>query len=100
MNGLLKLCLIKEIAISEDFDDDFEGLPKKISDILKILKKGKINYNNVEEGILKILKKVKGGNIFCFSKYVDSLISQNDINNYIFPKLYYSKNDIIYIQIV
>ena len=100
LHGLLKLCLLKEMATSNDFenDNDIEELPKNISDIFKILKKGKINNDDVQKGILEILKKTKGGNIFNFAKYVDGLISQSDITNYIFPKLFYSKNDIIYIQ--
>ena len=100
LHGLLKLCLLKEMATSNDFenDNDIEELPKNISDIFKILKKGKINNNDVQKGILEILKKTKGGNIINFAKYVDKLISQNDISNYIFLKLFNSKDDIFYIQ--
>ena len=97
LHGLLKLCLLKEIAITDEFTY-FTGLPKEISNIITILKNGKIEYNEVKEGILEILKKIKGGNIINFSNYVDSLINQKDINKYLIPKLNYSKNQIAYIQ--
>ena len=97
LHGLLKLCLLKEIAITNEFNY-ITGLPKEISNIITILKNGKIEYNEVKEGILEILKKIKGGNIINFSKYVDSLITQKDINTYLIPKLNYSEDEIVYIQ--
>ena len=78
--GLLKLCLLKEIAKNINFRR-LQNIPKYILNILTILKNGVLNYNNVQEGILQALKKVNGGKIINFSKYVDGLISQSDINN-------------------
>ena len=99
LNGLLKLCLFKEIAISNDINNYvINNLPKHISNIISILKRGKINYKNVQEGILKTLRKIRGGNIINYSKYVNGIISQNDIKNYLIPKLDKSKKEIQYIH--
>ena len=97
LQGLLKLCLLKEIAICEEFEE-IEGLPEHISNIIKILKKGKIKYDDIKSGIKQILEKIKGGNILNFSNYVDSIINQKDINDYLIPKLKNSKNNIFSIQ--
>ena len=97
LHGLLKLCLLKEISICEEFEQ-IEGLPEHISNIMQILKNGKIKYNGIKSGIQEILKKIKGGNILNFSKYVDNLITTKEINNYLIPKLKNSKNNIFYIQ--
>ena len=96
LKGLLKLCLLKEIAITNDYKY-IKNLPEKIRKIMSILKIGKKDYKNVQEGILEILKSKKGSNIFTFAKYVDGLISQNDINIYLISKLSNSKKDILYI---
>ena len=93
--GLLKLCLLKEIAITNDYDNIKYNLPEILFNIMEILKKGKINYNNNQEGILKLLKCIDGSNIINFSKYVDNLIHQSVINQYLIQRLSYSKNDII-----
>ena len=96
--GLLKLCLLKEIAINIKFEDII-NLPINILNILAILKNGSLNYNNVQEGIVAALKKINGGNIINFSKYVDELIKQSDINNYLISNLNFNlKTDITYIQ--
>ena len=98
--GLLKLCLLKEIAKNIDFNR-LQNIPKYILNILTILKNGVLNYNSVkvQEGIIQALKKINGGNIINFSKYVDGLISQSDINNYLIRNLDLNiKNNIIYIQ--
>jgi hypothetical protein len=97
LHGLLKLCLLKEIAKSDDFYS-VDGLPKVLGNIMSILKKGKINYDNIEAGIKAVLTKINGANIMCFSKYVDELISQNDINKYLIPKLHNSRDEIQYIR--
>ena len=94
--GLLKLYLLKEISITDDYDN-IRNLPEKLTKIMEILKMGKIYYNNEQEGILKLLKKEKGNNIMNFAKYVDGLISQNEINNLLIPKLGNSRKDILYI---
>ena len=97
LHGLLKLCLLKEIAICEEFEQ-IEGLPEHISYIITILKNGKIKYKEIKSGIKKILEKIKGANILNFSKYVDNLISKKDINKFIIPLLKKSKYNIFYIQ--
>ena len=94
--GLLKLCLLKEIAITNDYEK-INNLPEILSNIMEILKNGKINYNNNQEGILKLLKQIDGSNIINFSKYVDNLIHQSNINKYLIQNLSSSKNEIIYI---
>ena len=91
--GLLKLCLLKEIAITNDYVN-IPNLSDKIANIMSILKIGKKEYNNVEEGVLDILKSKKGSNIITFSNYVDGLISQDEINTLLISKLSNSKNDI------
>ena len=94
--GLLKLCLLKEIAITNDYEK-INNLPEILSNIMEILKNGKINYKNNQEGILKLLKQIDGSNIINFSKYVDNLIHQSNINKYLIKNLSSSKNEIIYI---
>ena len=94
--GILKLCLLKEIAITNDYDK-INGLPEYLSNIMEILKNGKIDYNNNQEGILKLLKQIDGSNIINFSKYVDNLIHQSVINKYLIENLSSSKNEIKYI---
>ena len=99
LHGLLKLCLLKEIANSDDINNEIiKKLPSNLSWVMAILKNGKINYENVQEGILEILKKINGRNIINFSKYVDEIITLNSINKYLFPYLNDSRNDIQYIQ--
>ena len=94
LNGLLKLCLLKEIAIKSDF----KGLPNEISVILEILKNNKIEYNNIEQGIVNTLKKIEGSNIINFANYVDELIKSSDIDKYLIPKLTSKeKEEILYI---
>ena len=78
--GLLKLCLLKEIACVYDLDK-INTLPDNFANIMNILKRGNIEFNDVKEEIVKVLKRIKGGNIMSFSNYVDNLISQSDINN-------------------
>ena len=95
--GLLKLCLLKEIAISNDYENIKILLPEKISRIMNILKRGKIKSDEVEKGIQELLNMVKGGNILNFAKYVDGLISQNEINTHLISNLNNSRNDILYI---
>ena len=83
--GLLKLCLLKEIALLLNDYEVIKSLPDNLSNIITILKRGTIEYSDIKEDILKILKKIKGGNIINFSNYVDILISQSDINKYLIP---------------
>ena len=46
LKGLLKLCLLKEIAITNDYKY-IKNLPEKITNIMSILKIGKKDYKNV-----------------------------------------------------
>ena len=94
--GLLKLCLLKEIANTKEFNN-LMNLPDKISNIMKILRRGKLHYNNNKDGIRQLLSREKGSNIMFFSEKVDGLISQNEINTILIPRLSYSRNDILYI---
>ena len=83
--GLLKLSLLKEISVKLDDLDDSKY--KKLSDIiiyiLKILKNGYIEYHEPEKNIKDILKKIKGSNIINFSRYVDEVINQKELENII-----------------
>ena len=94
--GLLKLCLLKEIAITNEFEN-LMGLPEKIANLMMILRRGKKNYKNIPKGIIQLLKRKKGLNIINFSKFVDGLINQNEINTILIPRLSYSRNNILYI---
>ena len=73
------------------------NLPDKISNIMKILRRGQLHYNNNKDGIRQLLSREKGSNIMFFSEKVDGLISQNEINTILIPRLSDSKNDILYI---
>ena len=79
--GLLKLFLLKENTKKINFDR-IQNMPIYILNILTILKIGELNYNNIQEGIIQTLKKINGGKIINYSKYVDGLINQSDINIY------------------
>ena len=91
--GLLKLCLLKEIAITEEFKY-INKLPEKISKIMELLKNVKTESN---ESIFETLNKTKDGNIINFAKFVDGIISQNEINTYLIPGFSQSRNDILYL---
>jgi len=98
LSGLLKLCLLKEIALKYDINN-CENIPDYLLNILKILRRGKISYNDIKQDILKVLKKIKGSNIINFSRYVNDLITQIDIYKYLIPRLdSKTKNEIIYIN--
>ena len=98
LSGLLKLCLLKEIALNYDINK-CENIPDYLLNILKILRRGKISYNDIKQDILKVLKKIKGSNIINFSRYVNDLITQIDIYKYLIPRLdSKTKNEIIYIN--
>ena len=77
--GLLKLCLLKEIA-SKFSDEQIKKLPDLLSYIIQILKNGYIIDSIPEEDIKKVLEKMKGSNILNFSKYIDKIINSNEIN--------------------
>ena len=56
--GILKLCLLKEIALLIDLDK-INDLPDYLSNIMTILKKGEIECDDVKEEILKVLRRIK-----------------------------------------
>ena len=98
LSGLLKLCLLKEIALNYDINK-CENIPDYLLNIMKILRREKISYNDIKQDILKVLKKIKGSNIINFSRYVNDLITQIDIYKYLIPRLdSKTKNEIIYIN--
>ena len=76
LKGLLKLCLLKEISpklndyqISSFYNDILRI-------VMKILKNGYVERDkNIIETIKKVLQKMKGSNIMCFSEYIDKIIS-------------------------
>ena len=75
LNGLLKLCLLKEIAKKMDYDNIYK-LEENIQIIIFILKNGDIDFKSPKEGIKKVLEKIKGGNILSFSKYANEVINK------------------------
>ena len=77
--GLLKLCLLKEIA-SKYNDELIKYLPDFLSYIIQILKNGYIEDTIPKEDIRKVLEKMKGSHILNFSKYIDKIIDSNQIN--------------------
>lgn len=76
--GLLKLCLLKEIA-SKYNDENIKQLPDLLSYIIQILKNGYIADSIPKEDIKKILEKMEGSHILNFSKYIDKAIDSNQI---------------------
>ena len=80
--GLLKLCLLKEIVKKLD-NKTINNLEENIRYVLLILKLGQIDFGDVKIGIKKILEKMEGGNILCFSKYVNEIINRENIINLI-----------------
>ena len=83
LNGLLKLCLLKEIS-SKLNDDEIIKLPEIIKFIMRILKNGYIETgNDIKDTIKEVLLKVKGSNIINFSEYVDETIDANQIDKMI-----------------
>ena len=80
--GLLNLCLLKEIS-SKLYDWQINNLPDIISYIIKILKNGYIDSPNMKKDIKDVLNKMKGSNIISFSKYINEIISKNELNNII-----------------
>jgi len=83
LDGLLKLCLLKEIS-SKLSNDDLIKLPEIIKCILKILKNGYIETEeDIKKNIKKVLLKIKGSNIINFSEYVDETIDTNKIDEII-----------------
>ena len=76
LKGLLKLCLLKEVSGKID-SSYLNDLPNEISWILKILKNGYIKVDDPKEGIVNVLRKMKGSNIINFSKYIDETVNFN-----------------------
>ena len=83
LDGLLKLCLLKEIS-SKLSNDELIKLPEIIKCIMRILKNGYIETEvDIKNTIKEVLLKVKGSNIINFSEYVDETIDTNQINKII-----------------
>ena len=76
--GLLKLCLLKEIA-SKYNDEQIKNLPDILSYIIQILKNGYIEDSIAKEDIRIVLEKMKGSHILNFSKYIHKIIDSNQI---------------------
>ena len=60
--GLLKLCLLKEIA-EKIVETQIKEFPELLSNILKILKNSFFEEKNEKEIIINTLKEIKGSNI-------------------------------------
>ena len=88
--GLLKLCLLSEISSKLD-NDQLRKLPDIIYYIMKILKDGYIEYEDMKKNIKEALEKVRGSNIINFSNYVDEVIDSNHISNML---NFLNKNDL------
>ena len=74
--GLLKLCLLKEIA-EKIVETQIKEFPELLSNILKILKNSFFEEKNEKEIIINTLKEIKGSNIINFSKYIDRIDKTN-----------------------
>ena len=92
--GLLKLCLLKEIA-SKYNDENIKQLPDLLSYIIQILKNGYIADSIAKEDIKKVLEKMEGSHILNFSKYIDKIIDSNQIKILL---QYLNSADLIYIN--
>ena len=97
LKGILKLCLLNEIA--SKIDDSYlnnlfekKNIPENLFYIMKILKKSYVYVNQKNEvgnAIEKILRNNNGCNVLNFSNYVEEQINQEwiqKINNFVPPK--------------
>ena len=83
LDGLLKLCLLKEIS-SKLSNDELIKLPEIIKCIMRILKSGYIKTEeDIKKTIKEVLLKIKGSNIINFSEYVDEIIDANQLDKII-----------------
>jgi len=80
INGLLKLCLLKEISSKLNDNQIYYLQPEIIAYIIRILKNGYIDVPDTKECIKEVLLKMRGSNIISFSKYVDEIIGLNELN--------------------
>ena len=79
-NGLLKLCLLKEISFKLS-DDNIKELSEFISFIMRKLKSIYIKYiNDSREEIEEVLRKEKGNNIINISDFIDETLNMEQIN--------------------
>ena len=78
LNGLLKLCLLKEISSKYNYEQ-IKKLPELLSYIMEILKNGYISDEIKKEEIKKVLEKMKGSNIVNFSKYVNECVNRTEL---------------------
>ena len=82
LDGLLKLCLLKEISnyYYNDLEYYDKKIPNKIKYILEILSGGNIDLNQTQNSILSVLGKLGGQcNIINFSKFIDQNTNKEDI---------------------
>ena len=82
LNGLLKLCLLKEISSKLRYDDIIK-LPELLLAIMQILKRGYVEDEVKSEEIKKVLIRIKGSNIINFARYVDNIIDPTQIKKLI-----------------
>ena len=83
LNGLLKLCLLKEISSKLNINE-LEMFPEMIIYIIEILKNGYIaSDEDIKNTIKEVLEKVEGSNIINFSEFVDEIINTNHIEKMI-----------------
>ena len=78
--GLLKLCLLKEIAPKLNYEQ-LKKLPDLIHYIMRILTNGYIEGpgDDVKKEIKDVLQKMEGSNIINFSNYVDETVNSKQI---------------------
>ena len=83
LNGLLKLCLIKDLSLYIDRDSNNyrPKITKKIKNILEMISGGNIDLNETQNSIISVLKKFEGINIVNFAKFIDVYITKEEIIN-------------------
>ena len=92
--GLLKLCLLKEIAFKLKMIQ-INKLETITSSIMEILKNGRVKSSEAKLCIKEVLEKMTGSNIINFSRYVDGVVSSKDIKEII---KFLKEDDLIYIN--
>lgn len=82
LEGLLRLCLLKEISIY--FYNNLDYYDKKVSNkvkyILEVISGGNIDLNQTQNSIMSVLTKLGGQcNIINFSKFIDENTNKEEI---------------------
>ena len=84
LSGLLKLCLLNYIAINIDNDNIIDCIESsELIDIIFTLKTMVKEQKNIKEYIIAVLSEKTGKNIFAYSKYVNYVVGEKEINNLI-----------------